>query len=76
MVGVYSPTLSPWLAWTSYGLAIPLMETTTDQHYAVRVVGVFVETQPLTKYCSLRDAHFLGSAPRLTPSTPTRVKFV
>ena len=20
MVGVYSPTLSPWLAWTSYGL--------------------------------------------------------
>ena len=21
MVGVYSPTLSPWLAWTSYGLS-------------------------------------------------------
>ena len=20
MVGMYSPTLSPWLAWTSYGL--------------------------------------------------------
>ena len=24
MVGVYSPTLSPWLAWTSYGLAYML----------------------------------------------------
>ena len=22
MVGVYSPTLSPWLAWTSHGLAL------------------------------------------------------
>ena len=23
MVGVYRPTLSPWLAWTCYGLAMP-----------------------------------------------------
>ena len=29
MVGVYSPTLSPWLAWTSYGLA-PLLTAITQ----------------------------------------------
>ena len=25
MVGVYSPTLSPWPAWTSCGLGMPAM---------------------------------------------------
>ena len=36
MVGVYSPTLSPWLAWTSYGLValpdvrLPLCPLTTS----------------------------------------------
>ena len=30
MVGVYSPTLIPWLAWTSYGLTRELLKESTQ----------------------------------------------
>ena len=34
MVGVYSPTLSPWLAWTSYGLEQKLHVASPYSHTA------------------------------------------
>ena len=45
MVGVYSPTLSPWLAWTSYGLGAgagrrqPLPGTGANPGIPVRGTG-------------------------------------
>ena len=58
MVGVYSPTLSPWLAWTSYGLGwrlkwacIPRAPHTGPSYQTLCSLGLSVCPPPPPSLC-------------------------
>ena len=54
MVGVYSPTLSPWLAWTSYGL-MPTWVSREVFLLDVKEGGNYVD--PMNTACITRDGN-------------------